>query len=342
MENSMSRIVIGTVVRGALKNIKDSPERGIRNLIDMALEFSQGRFQQVFFTAAQEMLQNENSAYYGLVRDVVSYTDMERLYTFGMNLGYNGCTIGAQRIRDNEAKLGCNIPWAVTVWLDAARFAENRRAYHALVKEGEELGIYVWMLFAKTDPQMALTLAREHPDSAFCIFCEAGNLTNAFLDEAAELYNVMLVIRYEESAADLFSTLREMGLLYSVWHLYGQKDIEAVINGDLFSASQQVSPAFTALVPEEKCSDEIRRLAHQAAMRSRSEQSYRTMVCELSGDNCVIDSIISGDACSVYFDAEGDLHTWDKELEGAGQNLFQNGLSEILTRACPKEAGGHA
>ena len=34
MKNSMSRVLIETVVKGALKAIKYSPERGIRNLVD--------------------------------------------------------------------------------------------------------------------------------------------------------------------------------------------------------------------------------------------------------------------------------------------------------------------
>ena len=87
MENSMSRILIETIIKRTLRNIKDNPERGIRNLIDMALQFSEGRFQKDFFTAAQTMLQNENSAYYDLVRDMVNRTDSDRLLTFGMNLG---------------------------------------------------------------------------------------------------------------------------------------------------------------------------------------------------------------------------------------------------------------
>lgn len=102
MENSMSRFITGSVVKRTLKDIKDNPERSIRNLVDMALQFSGGRFQQDFFTTAQTMLQNENSAYYRLVRDIVSHADTDRLYTFGMNLGYNGCTAGAQRIRENK------------------------------------------------------------------------------------------------------------------------------------------------------------------------------------------------------------------------------------------------
>ena len=59
MENSISRMLVEMVVRKALKSIKDDPERGIRNLVDMALQFSsEGRFQRDFFSAAQTMLQN--------------------------------------------------------------------------------------------------------------------------------------------------------------------------------------------------------------------------------------------------------------------------------------------
>lgn len=77
MEKNISGMLVETVVKKALKNIKDNPERGIRNLVDRALQFSSGRFQKNFFAVAQAMLQNENSAYYGLVRDTVAYADME-------------------------------------------------------------------------------------------------------------------------------------------------------------------------------------------------------------------------------------------------------------------------
>lgn len=48
MEKSTSRIIIETIVKKALRDIKDSPERSIRNLVDMALHFSDGRFQRNF------------------------------------------------------------------------------------------------------------------------------------------------------------------------------------------------------------------------------------------------------------------------------------------------------
>ncbi|MDO4340957.1 MAG: hypothetical protein Q4C91_23220 [Eubacteriales bacterium] len=337
MENSMSRIFIETIIKRTLRNIKDNPERGIRNLIDMALQFSEGRFQKDFFTAAQTMLQNENSAYYDLVRNVVNRTDSDRLLTFGMNLGYNGCTIGAQRIRENEEKFHCNIPWAITLLIDEEHFENNNQKYHAIIREGEFLGIYVWMLFPVWHPEKILSLAEKHPDSAFCIFCRAEDITGLFLDEVSMLHNVMVLVRYEENSSAVFDLLRREKLLYSAWYPYGQKDTEAIINGDLFSSIAQCAPAFTVLLPEKKCPEIIRKLVYKTVKQTRSEQLYPTLIWEFQGDNDLIDAIISDDACSVYFDANGNLCTLDQEIESPCHNLFQNTLSDILINGCHKK-----
>jgi len=336
MEKTMSRMLVETVVKKALKSIKESPERGIRNLIDMALQFSDGRFQQNFFAAAQTMLQNENSAYYGLVRDVMTYTDTDRLFTFGMNLGYSGCTEGARRIRENEEKLGCNIPWTVLLQVDTQRFDENRQAYSKLLREGERLGVYTWMVFPTEKPGKAFALTEEYPDSAFCFFCEKEDITPTLLDEAAECKNLMLVVRYDEDTNAVCEAMRERGLLYSVWYQYGQKDTEIIINGDLFSSTQQSSPTFTVLLPEINCPEEVRRLLYQEVTRVRNEQSFRTLVWELQRDNLLIDSIISEDDCAVCFDKDGNLCDWNGKIEH--YSLFQNDLIEMLTAACPKKA----
>lgn len=339
MENSMSRMLIEVVVKNALKSIKDNPERGIRNLVDLAMQFSEGRFQKNFFATTQAMLQNENSAYYGLVRDTVAYTDTNRIFTFGMNLGYNGCTVGARRIRENEKKLHCNIPWAMIMQIDSKYFEDNRQRYHEVLLEGESLGIYAWMLFVLEHPEKILPLVKDHPDSAFCIFCKAEDITTSFLDEAAGLYNMMLVIRYEESTAGICDTLRKMGLLYSAWYQYGQKDTEIIINGDLFSSVQQLGPAFTALLPETGCPETIKKLVYQAIAQARNEQLYRTMLWDLQCDNSLVDAIISDDSCSVYFNAQGDLCARGQKIESEYHNLFQSSLSEILVSGCAKKAG---
>ena len=136
MENSMSRILIETTVRQTLKGLKENPKRSIRNLVDMALNFSESRFQSRFFQTASTMLEHEESAYYTLVEDAVNHIETEHLVKFGMNLGYNSCTWGAQRIRMNEKRLGFNIPWTVLFQMDDPQYSTHLPQYDLAIQEG--------------------------------------------------------------------------------------------------------------------------------------------------------------------------------------------------------------
>jgi hypothetical protein len=339
MKNRMPRILVETIVKKALKSIKDSPERGIRNLIDLALLFSDGRFQKAFFAEAQTMLQNENSAYYGLVRDALTHIDTENLYTFGMNVGYNSCTVGARCIRENEKNLSCNIPWTISVQIDTQQFEKNQQKYDDLILEGESLGIYTWMFFVSDQPEKTFSLIKKYPDSAFCVFCEMKDAALTFLDEANMLKNLMIIIRYNEDAADICAELRANKLLYSVWYQYGQQDTETIINGNLFRNTQKLSPIFTVLLPDKKCSKEVRQLVYSAVKQTRCDQAYRTIAWDLQGDNNLIDTIISDDACSVHFNKDGVLCNWDKKFENDHHGMHHSSLTDILMNTYPKTGG---
>ena len=338
MENSMSRILAGSVVKRILKDIRVSPERSVRNLVDMALMFLDGSFQQDFFSTAQAMLQNESSAYYKLVRDLVSYVDIEHLYSFGMNLGYNGCTAGVHRIRENEKKLCCQIPWSLSIRLDTDQFSQKEDRYQSVIEDGEELGIYVWMLFCMKQPKEALSLVKTHGDSAFFLFCKPEYMTADFLEAAALLPNLMLVVQYDEKTNRVCTKLRKRGLLYSVWYEYRQKDTEMIINGNLFFGTQQSSPVFTVLLPAPECPDVVQQLSHQTVRRVRKEQNYHTIPWEMQGDNGVVDTLISGDVCCVYFDGNGYLWDWSRRAKNTQCNLFQHSLEDILVNAYPKKS----
>ena len=104
MTANTSRILIETTVRKTIKDIANDPERSIRRVVDMAVNFSNGRFQKHLFVSAQKMLSNDQSAYYSLVRDTVGNINTEKLVHFGMNLGYNSCTAGAKILREIEEK----------------------------------------------------------------------------------------------------------------------------------------------------------------------------------------------------------------------------------------------
>ena len=114
----ITRIFVETTIRKAIRDIKDSPKRSFRNLIDLGLNFAKGRFEKPFLVSVQNLLQNEQSPYYDLVLDTVHNVDTDRLITFGMNVGYNGCTKGAKIIREIESKENYNIPWSLSLEID--------------------------------------------------------------------------------------------------------------------------------------------------------------------------------------------------------------------------------
>ncbi len=339
MEKTMSGILIETVVKATLKNLKEDPERGIRNLVDMALRFSGNQFQQDFFQEVQNALKNENSPYYALVRDLASYADAEHLHCFGMNLGYHSCTYGARQIRQNEKELNHNIPWTILFQI-GSRSLEHMAQYDAAISDGEKLGIYTWMLLAPGVSCQLPGLIRNHPDSAFFLFCEPEDITDDFLDNASELRNVMLTPRYQEGWEEVYDKIRALGLPYSTCFLYSQDDLQTILNGDLFTSIQQIHPVFAVLLPRPDCPEQFRTLTYQTVKWVRDEQLFQMIPWELEQDNRNIDKIISDDACAVCFDPEGRLLDGNGNPIHPGLCLFEHALTEVLRLACPKETSG--
>ena len=67
------------------------------------------------------------------------------------------------------------------------------------------------------------------------------------------------------------------------------------------------------------------------------EQTYRTALWEAQGDNRKVDTVISDDACAACFDRDGTIREWGRRLSCAPNNLFESGLTDLLTAAFPKK-----
>jgi len=327
---------VETIVKKTLADMKKDPERSLRNLVDAALTVSSGRFQKDFLQVITTMLQKEDSAYYALLRDVISHVDTQRLFTFGMNLGYNSCTIGAAKIRTNERLLSCRIPWAIQ--LELGSDTESHRAeYRAVLEEGGRLGVYAWLLFPQDSLEEALSLARECPDSAFFLFCSPNQVTDVFLDSVSELWNLMPVVRCEKDVELVCGKMRTREMLYSVYYPYDGKKETPLVDGNLFLEIQQLSPVFTILLSDADSPDMLQNAVYQAVVQARTSQRYHTILIDLDRDMEYIDHIISDDICTVRFDEYGSLLKGGKPTGETGI-LFQKSLTEILQWANPKKA----
>ena len=58
-QEGLARTIIKTMLNKALRDIESDPDRSIRNLIDLGINFAKGRFQQEFLHVLQEMMKNE-------------------------------------------------------------------------------------------------------------------------------------------------------------------------------------------------------------------------------------------------------------------------------------------
>ncbi|MCD8381340.1 MAG: hypothetical protein LUC30_00260 [Clostridiales bacterium] len=337
MENNIPRILIEITARRAIRELKRTPRRGIRNMVDLALNFCRGRFQRAFFESAQRMLQNEQSAYYELVYDLVNRVDTDRLLTFGMNLGYNSCTSGAKTIRALEASEGYNIPWLASVILSGDQYLEREDDYCSLIDQGRKLGIYSWQLFSRGNASELLALPRKYPDCAFALFCAPEEWDETLTEEAAALYNLLPVVRHEDGVEEVCRRMRDRGLFYAVYVPYGPEELADVQSGELFACTEPLGAAFTMLMPKEGCPEETRREVYDATVRARQGQRYRTIPWDIMGDSCMVDSIISEDECLAVFASSGDLILPEGAETGESLNLFRMPLTEILRAAYPKE-----
>lgn len=336
MKNNISRILIETIVRKTLRDIKDSPERSSRNLIDMALHFSAGHYQHQFFEILQEMLSDEHSAYYALIRDTVSVADSNRILAFGMNLGYNSCTRGAETIRTIEQEQHFNIPWSLALEIDGQTYAAARPAYHSILEQGKALGIYAWLLYSFRQPLAILPLAAEHPDCAFLFICPAESITDSLLDEADAIHNLMFAVPYGSDAPRACALLRERGFLYSLYFPYKEENAAGITSGDFLGEAETLHPVFTLFLAEESCPYELQAQVYAYLKDARQKQLYRTCPFDLRFDNQFVDRIISDNACTAAFDRHGHLHLPQSTRTEASCNLFQNTLTDIFRSALTK------
>ena len=112
----ITRALIDTTVARAMVEMDADPKRSVRKLCDLGRQFSRGRFQNQIFAIFQDLLRNDESPYYQAIDFLLRSNDPEALRQFGINIGYNSFTYGAQILRQKQKELsfccslGCQDP----------------------------------------------------------------------------------------------------------------------------------------------------------------------------------------------------------------------------------------
>lgn len=333
MKKDLSYALTETIVRKFLKEFKGSPKRSLRNIVDIALHFSEGRFQKELFTVIQNMLQNKNSAYYTMIEDMVCDMDIDRLVGIGMNVGFNSCTRGAEKIRSIEADEGFNIPWSVSLVIDGEEYEENEEHFKRIIEEGHELGINTWMIGSNRAASDVIELASIFTDDAFIVFCRPEEITDDLLIEVKQVKNIMFAIECIEGVEDACCRLRKEGVLYSVFVIYDEEKAQRIIDGQLFSNIEDMRPMFAGVAADGNCSSETVQKVYDYICEMRNKQTYAMIPWDVLKDSEFIDSVISEDSCLAWFDEYGWLITYDDGYIMTELNVFEQPLKQILKSA---------
>lgn len=336
MKKDMNQLLAETAIRRTIKNIKDSPERAIRNLVDLGLHFSNGRFQTHLLKTAQKMLQNPQSAYYTLVRDAVAAIDPDILITFSVNLGYNGCTKGAELIRKIEAEQKFNIPWALNLAINKKELESNPQFYPDVIRQGVSLGIHTYLLFITQFSEALIPMMQSRQDCAFILFLDSSQVNEFFLTKMESVKNAMIAVSMKEDALQACQRLHDSHLLYAVYQHYMEKDKSYLINGGWLASVLPLRPVFAFLQADLTCSPLTQKEVYDYIISVRDSQQVPLILMDMKQDILMIDQVVSDDVCMVGFDSDGNLKTHEGLIRDEKYNIFCHPLKEILMAAAPK------
>lgn len=335
-KKDLTRVLIETTVRGTLRKIHESPERETRNLIDFGLNFSSGRFQKKFLAAAQNMLRDENSAYYDLVKNVAARVEEGRLMAFGINLGYEGCTKGAKVIRAIEAERNFNIPWSLSLAVNADKLDTDPAFYPSLLRQGTALGIHTYFLFVTGDPSKMIPLLNGQPDCAFVLFLQGGQITDSVITRFEPVKHVMFSVCDGKEMAGACEKMESARFLYAVHERYTERDRERILSGNWLESVLPSRPFFALLLPDLSCGKETQQEVYSYIVSVRDGQKYPLIFMDIKHDTLMIDKVISDDVCMAGFDENGNMRTHEGVCPGAEYNIFSHDLESILQKAMAK------
>ena len=341
MKQSIGRVLVETTVRKTLREICQDPKRSIRNLVDLAREFSVGDFQQLLFETAGSLLEDETSSYYHLVQETVDAFDWDRLVCLGLNIGYNGCIQGARQIRSLEAAEHFNIPWCVSLELEEELFSSSFEQYRQLILQGLELGIYCWQIHTDQISDQLLQLIRLFPDCAFALFCPSSCLY-PMLPYGAEAIRHLMFVPTCSSREELTfcrnvcELLKKKKIPYGILIKYDENTLPVLTGTAFLTSLTELSPVLTFFAPTSFLSDEAREASYARIHKLRMEAEYPTIFLDLMEDNYRIDSIISSESCSAGFTKTGQLFSQNGITTDRESCFLHHSLKEILKTAFPK------
>lgn len=337
MDNyELNYAIIKTAVENGIRYIQDNPKRGVRNLLDLGEYFANGRFQKDFFELAHNILKNEDSFYYDIIESLVKNTRHKTIANFGINIGFNSLTYGANIIRKNEKELGYNIPWVIV--FDFEKSTDDHITVHEadkLIEEGKQTGIYSYMMMLGKNSEMLgdmISVIEKNQDCAFVIFIEPGIIDQETAIKLSSPSNICINLIIEDdctSAAEKTNMLRKYKCFYGGYLYYDDSNAYDIMNGVVSNKLLSANMNFAVLVKKQDCSEKTSLKIFEYIYKSRTRMNHPVCLIDFYGDIDRIDCIISEGSFFLSIDSTGQAAS---SLYGAKSdyNICTSSLEDIL------------
>ncbi len=210
--NSTRLAMIGLLVKKGIEDIKNSPQRGIRNLLEMAELFTNNQAQKSFLQTVLTQLRSEKSAYYPLIEQLVRNTDTETLSNIGINLGYRSLSYGADIIRGLRQSGGFHVPWCLEIETGTGEILPPV-AIDGLVGQGMPLGIYCYLIKTGREyPQLheLIKLLSSRSECTFVLLLSATAVSDPLCADILASKNTAAIIDLERGSETQLASAAKM------------------------------------------------------------------------------------------------------------------------------------
>lgn len=329
IRDRLARAMAETLVNKVVMDIKSDPERGLRNIIDLALMVPRGKFSQNLFGIVQRILADEKSAYYTLVKKVAGNVDSENLKKFTFNIGYNSCTCGARYIRSNTNTLGFPIPWSISINMS---FSDNSTgAIKKIISEGKSLGIYLYMIYGKNCIANSMSeIYRDNDECAFIIFADSDEISD--INKLEGINNILISINGSDRKimAQAADSLHRYSRFFACHRFYNDSNIDLLTSDKELESAEDFTNSFVFYLPEDNCSIDGC-IKMKSCLRSlRDSQKYAYIPIDLRSDLPEIDDTICKNSYSIYFREDKRISISNGLILNKVYDISTCSLSDIL------------
>ncbi len=334
--DKITKALLRATIKKSLDDIKLDPKRSVRNLVDLGLQFADGGNQRGFLEVTRTYLSSENSAYYRLAENIVNEIDHDKLANYGINFGYNGCTRGARILREKEAEYGCHIPFLLAFYVSDDDDALTVEDIADTVRQGMELGIYIYVVICSGSRyEQLLDMAEEFDECAFVYFVNPRRLTREAISRTSELNNLVTSVRFDgvtDSCLEAVRAMREQGCITVVHYEYKAENLNEILSNSITDRLAETGAVAAILYAPPTIDKTAQKLVFDYKAETVRSQQYPIFMFEAKSDIDKIEHMFSNDECLVVFSSGGKACYTAEQKPLGDVSLRKNTLLEILKK----------